>query len=872
MRLEFQLPPCYNQKGMLTDVFSYLETEAGILFYHLGLIFVILLVAMAAFGHWRVGHEPAAGRALGGLLLLLMTRLLLIVLAGVALTELFSIDLILPPMDRAMTALGVILIIWLWGFPDFTRAGDIATILSVMLTVTLGVLGLIIWGQTTGSPFNAHWLARGWEVYSGVLLGFGILLLLLRHPPSWGMGFGMLLILLAGHAGEFFFANPDAAYPSWARLAQIGAYPLLFLLTQRMFSKTETPEDDEVTLPEQIPLPAVAPTPERAPADPALFADLYTMMTAQGEPLYPAIVRAVARAFQADICFIVLPPTPTGEMVIRAGYNHVRKEALVQGNLKANEVPRLASAIRQGQSIRLLFQNTTVDLLNLGNALHTSHTGSLVAAPLVFPDTQAGLVLYTPYSEYNWKETDEKALVQAAASITQLIQGGQQNDATSEMAEQLQVELSMTLAEREQLLREKETLAKELAALRSAQKTGPTAETLAQLQKAQAEAAAHITALETEKTQLAQEMADLTARQAQMAQERDQLQTLSSELRTELEDLRTLQVAVPSPNGQEWLSRLEQENEHLRQELNLLEVQLRAAHLEPAIPQSQLETELHNSLKENARLQKMVGEYEVKIFQMERQIQATKASDQWETIVTIAQEMRQPMSSVVGYSDFLLSESVGILGALQRKFLERVKASTVRMISMIEELVQIASVEVGHTKLSVGSFDLMRAIDTSISDTSPALRKKNISLRMNIPDKLPKIQGDYEAVKLILTNLLQNAGTVSPSESEITINVGYESYGDNQDYVLVQITDSGGGIPPEDVQRVFGEPTERAGKPGGIHGLGSSPLSLAFTKSLVEAHGGRIWVEAEFEKGSTFSILLPLSNEIPATVLANWRN
>jgi signal transduction histidine kinase len=268
-----------------------------------------------------------------------------------------------------------------------------------------------------------------------------------------------------------------------------------------------------------------------------------------------------------------------------------------------------------------------------------------------------------------------------------------------------------------------------------------------------------------------------------------------------------------------------------------------------------------------------LGEYEVKIFQMERQIQAAKTSERWETIVTITQEMRQPMSSVVGYSDFLLSESVGILGALQRKFLERVKVSTERMISMIEELVQIASVEAGHTKLNVGSLDLMRAIDASISDTSPAIREKNISLRMNIPDDLPKIQGDYEAVKLILTNLLQNAGTVTPGEGEISISVGYESYGDNQDYVLVQISDSGGGILTEDLQRVFGEQSERAGgKTGTIRGLGSSTLGLAFTKGLVEAHGGRIWVETEFEKGSTFSILLPLSNEIPATVLANWRS
>lgn len=842
--------------------------------YHLVLIFAILAVLMATFGHWRERQEPVAGRAMVGLSLLLATRLVLTVLAVVALTGLFSVDFILPPADRVMSALGVILIIWMWGFPEFTRGGDISIILSLTLTATLGLLSLIVWSQSTGVPFNAHWLGWGWEIYTSVLLLFGCLLLLIRRPPSWGMGFGMLLILLAGHVSEYFFADLTAAYPTMVRFAQLVAYPLLFLLTHRLYSREiETPSEDEVEMLEQLPLPAVAPPPERTPIDAGVFADLHTLATEQGENLYPALVRTVARAFQADICFLVLTPTPTGEMVIRAGYNHVRKEALAEGSLKANEVPRLASAIRQGQPLRLLFQNTTVDLLNLGTAFNTSRLGSLIAAPITIADTPAGLALYTPYSEYIWKESEMEALAQAAASISRLIQGGHQHDATTVMADQLQVELSMTLAEREQLLHEKEALAKELASLRNAQTVSSTqTDKVAQLQAALNKAAASITTLEADKSTLTQELAELITQQQATALERDQLQTINGQLNTDLADLRAIQPISQSPNGQDVLGHLEEENERLRQELKLLDAQLRVASLDTAVPANHLEEELQNSLKENARLQKMLGEYEIKAFQMERQIQAAKASDQWDTIVTIAQEMRQPMSSVVGYSDFLLSESVGILGALQRKFLERVKASTERMISMIEELVQIASVEAGHTKLTMGSFDLVRAIDTAISDTSPALREKNISLRMNIPDKLPKIQGDYEAVKLILNNLLQNAGTVTPEEGEITITVGYESYGDDQDYVLVQITDSGEGIPSEDLQRVFGDLSERAGKAGAIRGLGGSPLSLAFTKSLVEAHGGRIWVEAEFEKGSTFSILFPLSNEIPATILANWRS
>ncbi|HLF90049.1 MAG TPA: ATP-binding protein [Anaerolineales bacterium] len=876
MRLEFRNPPCYNHIDVFPQIFTLLTTPPGNLTYHLVLIFSILVVLMAAFGHWRTHHNPKAGRAVVGLLLLVASRLFLTILAGIALTGLFTAALILPPTDRAMTSLGLVLIIWLWGFPDFSRGGDIASILTLMLGVTLGVLSLVVWaGQPSGIPFNMHWLSLGWEIFSIILLVFGLLLLLVRRPALWGMGFGMFLILLIGHIAEAFFGDPTGSYPAAVRLSQLVAFPLLFTLTQRMFTREE--QSPESPLPEQFPIPTVAPPPPRVPVDPALFADLFTIATERNaDQLYPAIVRAVARALQGDICLMVLPPTPVGDMLIRAGYNQVRKENLPQGTIKANEVPRLASAIRQGQSIRLLLQNTSVDLLNLSSILNTSRTGNLIAAPIELPDMQGALVLYSPYSEYVWKDEDEKALAQVGTSLSKMIQGNQHQESTGELVEQLQVELSTTLAEREQILREKEALAKEVTGLRE-QKANPSSaideKTIAQLKAAHDVAQTTILALETEKTQIAQDLEDLKTRQDELATEKEQAQKLNAQLKIELDEIRALSRAVSSPNGQELIKQLQEENENLRQEMKRVEAQLHVALADTPMTESQLEHELRSSLKENARLQKMLGEYEVKIFQMERQIQASKTSERWETIVTVAQEMRQPMSSVVGYSDFLLSESIGILGALQRKFLERVKASTERMISMIEELVQIASVEAGHTKLNVGSLDLMRAIDAAISDTSSAIREKNISLRMNIPDNLPKIQGDYEAVHLILTNLLQNAGTVTPEEGEISINVGYESYGDDQDYVVVQIADSGGGIPSEDLQRVFGEQSERAGsKTGAIRGLGSSTLGLAFTKTLVEAHGGRIWVETEFEKGSTFSVLLPLSNEIPVSILANWRS
>ncbi len=238
---------------------------------------------------------------------------------------------------------------------------------------------------------------------------------------------------------------------------------------------------------------------------------------------------------------------------------------------------------------------------------------------------------------------------------------------------------------------------------------------------------------------------------------------------------------------------------------------------------------------------------------------------QIEVFTSISQELRQPMSSIIGYTELLLGESIGILGALQRKFVERVKASTERMHVLLDDLFQIISMDGDQLEIKPETVDLGNIIDEAILATSPQLRDRHIILRVNLPEIMPKLQADGDALEQIFFHLLKNAGDASPIEGEIFLSANTYATENNQEYVLVQVADQGGGIPTEDLPRVFSR-LYRADNPL-IEGVGDTGVGLSIAKTLVEAHNGRIWVDSEVGKGSTFSVLIPMLNGSAGEVL-----
>ena len=247
----------------------------------------------------------------------------------------------------------------------------------------------------------------------------------------------------------------------------------------------------------------------------------------------------------------------------------------------------------------------------------------------------------------------------------------------------------------------------------------------------------------------------------------------------------------------------------------------------------------------------------------------------YEAILSLVQELRQPMSSIVGYSDLLLGESVGILGALQHKFLERIMASCERMEALLDDLIRVTAFDSGKLKVARDSLDVMAVVEEAILGCGAQFREKSINLRLDLADDLPAVFADRDALRQIVSHLLNNAANASAIDGEVTLSVrvqpaGSAPQGGPGDGLFIAVRDSGGGIAPADQPRVFSR-TYRADAPL-IAGLGDTAgMGLFIAKALTEAQGGRIWLTSELGQGSTISVMLPIAGQ-PLPVGGNGSN
>ena len=285
---------------------------------------------------------------------------------------------------------------------------------------------------------------------------------------------------------------------------------------------------------------------------------------------------------------------------------------------------------------------------------------------------------------------------------------------------------------------------------------------------------------------------DLEKRNNDLLKQMDVVKSDAQEGLAQAENLTAL--TKMQEESQRVIERLKQENEELRtaKEDKDTKKALFTASSEQA------EGELRMALEEVARLQNQLADANPRVVEVEKGTSSARSTEQAEVIASISQELRQPMSSIVGYTDLLLGESVGILGALQRKFVERIKSSSERIGNLIDDMIQVTTLETGLHELKPEQVDLNTIIDNAMSYTSSQVREKNISLHLDLPKNMESIYADREALQQILIHLLQNAGAASPVEGTVYLKVQTKEE-DDREYVLIQVSDSGGGIPAEDL-------------------------------------------------------------------------
>jgi signal transduction histidine kinase len=232
---------------------------------------------------------------------------------------------------------------------------------------------------------------------------------------------------------------------------------------------------------------------------------------------------------------------------------------------------------------------------------------------------------------------------------------------------------------------------------------------------------------------------------------------------------------------------------------------------------------------------------------------AQRAKDSF--IASTSQELRTPITSIIGYTDLLESESVGPLEESQRKFLQRIRGSAESVGAQLNSLVALMEVDNRQLEVRAEAMDLKPAIHEAAEGMQARITQKHQTLEMHIEQALPLILADPDAIHHVLTSLLQNAHRASPDASHVVLRAGKVEDGERM-FVAVAITDQGGGIAPEDGKKVFNR-FYRSDNPT-VQGLGDPEIDLPIVKVLVEAHGGRIWLDSVPGAGSTFTALLPV--------------
>jgi signal transduction histidine kinase len=208
-----------------------------------------------------------------------------------------------------------------------------------------------------------------------------------------------------------------------------------------------------------------------------------------------------------------------------------------------------------------------------------------------------------------------------------------------------------------------------------------------------------------------------------------------------------------------------------------------------------------------------------------------------------------------------------MIGEMQRKFLQRIKANIERMNVMLNDLIGVTAIDAGQLELRPAVVDMVEVIEDTIIGARAQLEENELTLDMNMAEETPAVEADPDSVRQIMSNLLGNAIKSTPSGGTIAISTSiYQENGDvpleeesTPPFLMISVQDSGGGIANKDLERVF-ERFYRAERPL-IEGLGETGVGLSIVKSLVEAHGGQVWVESEIGDGSVFRFTLPISEQ-----------
>ena len=227
----------------------------------------------------------------------------------------------------------------------------------------------------------------------------------------------------------------------------------------------------------------------------------------------------------------------------------------------------------------------------------------------------------------------------------------------------------------------------------------------------------------------------------------------------------------------------------------------------------------------------------------------TKEEEWLRFIDTLNHELKTPLTSIIAAAGLLAEELEATGDQSYQKLIQTIIQNANTLETRLAELLDIVKTGSGKLQLQLEPVDMKSLILGTCMQISPLLRSRQQTLNTDLPDSIPIIHGDGQRLEQVLLNLMTNAAKFTPEGGNITVQVRKQDTG-----LVISVHDDGIGIAKEEQESIF-KPYSRLRSDTQRHpGLG---LGLALAKQVVELHGGRIWVDSEPGKGSTFSFFIP---------------
>ena len=725
------------------------------------------------------------------------------------------------------------------------------------------------------------------------------------QQPDWEWMVGIALFWLLGSSAQLLWSDPQMHFSGWQRLTALIAIPMVSILVHQQ-------------------LLGVSKTPQGAPAGvKGLTSILNTIkdveMARDIEPALMVATSKLANALSVDMCAVLLEDEENHEVRVIAMHppNAAQLEPPI---VNLDDFPALQQTFTTHQVMIIQSPDDELWPSGLYNDLRLLEVGPLAILPLNQKQNHQGLLLLGhPLQKNQWRENAFEVPAITAQLIADAVmrsrQRGRQDFRTGIVNGQIADNLNL-----EQL----KAKAKEKIQALNTKIAGLTAEIQERDQQIhQFTQDLEIRPKEGTKTELefwqneVQQLAaerDVEAKKAvQLLQDQEILQAERTRLAVELttlrgkyddfleeyEEIREQLVAFHNQSAEEYVingkgarssviglvvvdedGQITMADAPARQMLHLptgdiVGMPINGAYADPEWTKTvdaMLSQPSDNGSVDESHLSLTIGDESVEVdFSTLRgrdgkpdglaiTLHSTEShAERYEAVVSQASEFRTPMTAITGYTELLLGEQAGILTPIQQQFLERVKANVEHLNHLLNDLVSIASPDFHPIELSPEPVNLIEIIEEAIMGLAARFRERKLIVQLDLPPELGRVKADRDSLYQIMLRLLSNAVMCSKEGTQIVVAASKADSPINGENVRISVMDTGDGIAPEDYSRVFRR-FLRANQPL-VQGLGETGIGMAVAKTLVEANGGRIWVESQPQGGSTFSFVLPIQQE-----------